>query len=291
MAIAKLVLNSDTQIDLTTDTVASSDHIMEGYVGHLRNGTSVTGTGKIAASEQAALDALVRYSNEVTGESDTTISEAVETLVDGYGQGFTAEDIATGADLWGDVTINSTYIRGYAFPRSWDTHSGQTMSKARSITSLYAPNCIYIGEYAFRLQTNLTRVILPECTTIEASAFSGYSSYHYMSVTELYMPKVETIGNNAFYFNKHGFEKLVLPESLRTLGNYCFASNEYLKTVYFMGSNVTSIGSTCFTSGVQTITDIYVPWSEGAVANAPWGANSATIHYNTVYDSNGEPTA
>lgn len=55
MAIAKLVLNSDTQIDLTTDTVASSDHIMEGYVGHLRNGTSVTGTGKIAASEQAAL--------------------------------------------------------------------------------------------------------------------------------------------------------------------------------------------------------------------------------------------
>lgn len=84
MAIAKLILNNTTQMDLTADTVATSDHIMEGYVGHLRNGTSVTGTGKIAASEQASLDALVRYSNEVTGESDETISEAVETLVDGY---------------------------------------------------------------------------------------------------------------------------------------------------------------------------------------------------------------
>lgn len=84
MAISKIILNNTTQMDLTTDTVTTSDHIMEGYVGHLRNGTSVTGTGKIAASEQAALDALVRYSNEVTGESDETISEAVETLVDGY---------------------------------------------------------------------------------------------------------------------------------------------------------------------------------------------------------------
>lgn len=41
MAIAKLILNNATQMDLTADTVTTSDHIMEGYVGHLRNGTSV----------------------------------------------------------------------------------------------------------------------------------------------------------------------------------------------------------------------------------------------------------
>jgi hypothetical protein len=37
--------------------------------------------------------------------------------------------------------------------------------------------------------------------------------------------------------------------------------------------------------------DIYVPWAEGAVANAPWGATNATIHYNTTFDENGNPIA
>ena len=34
-----------------------------------------------------AIHALTRYANEVTGQSDTTLSDAVETLVEGYGQG------------------------------------------------------------------------------------------------------------------------------------------------------------------------------------------------------------
>ena len=28
------------------------------------------------------------------------------------------------------------------------------------------------------------------------------------------------------------------------------------------------------------LTDIYVPWAEGTVNNAPWGATNATVHYN-----------
>ena len=34
-----------------------------------------------------AINALTRYANETTGQSDTTLSDAVETLVSGYGQG------------------------------------------------------------------------------------------------------------------------------------------------------------------------------------------------------------
>lgn len=40
----KIVLNGQTLIDLSNDTVDSSDDIVEGLVGHLNNGTSVTGT-------------------------------------------------------------------------------------------------------------------------------------------------------------------------------------------------------------------------------------------------------
>ena len=34
-----------------------------------------------------AINALTRYANETTGASDTTLSDAVATLVEGYGQG------------------------------------------------------------------------------------------------------------------------------------------------------------------------------------------------------------
>ena len=199
------------------------------------------------------------------------------------------EDITTGfEDFGGDITINSTYIRDYAFARGIDTNNGEKMNEVSSITSLYAPNCLSVGEYAFRLNSNLRSINLPNCNEIKQSAFAGYSMYYNMGIVELIIPKVKNIGNNAFYYNYNAFEKLVLPGSLQTIGNYSFANNLNLKTIYFMGSNVTSIGSTCF-GGSRNITDIYVPWSEGAVANAPWGASNATIHYNTVYDSNGEP--
>lgn len=44
MAINKVQLGSTTLIDLSTDTVTSSDDIILGKVGHLRDGTVVTGT-------------------------------------------------------------------------------------------------------------------------------------------------------------------------------------------------------------------------------------------------------
>ena len=48
MAVNKVVKSDGTTlIDLTEDTVTSSDHIMNGYVGHLRSGEQVTGTGGV----------------------------------------------------------------------------------------------------------------------------------------------------------------------------------------------------------------------------------------------------
>ena len=44
MAINKIALDGTTLIDLSTDTVASSDDIVQGKVGHLNDGTVVTGT-------------------------------------------------------------------------------------------------------------------------------------------------------------------------------------------------------------------------------------------------------
>ena len=47
-----------------------------------------------------AINALTRYANETTGASDTTLSDAVATLVEGYGQG-------GGSDRWVTIIDNS----------------------------------------------------------------------------------------------------------------------------------------------------------------------------------------
>ena len=44
-------------------------------------------------------------------------------------------------------------------------------------------------------------------------------------------------------------------------------------------SKPTSINFNAF-SGCSSLATIYVPWSEGEVASAPWGANGATIIYD-----------
>ncbi len=44
MGINKVVYNNNTLIDLSTDTVSSAADIVAGKIGHLRDGTQVTGT-------------------------------------------------------------------------------------------------------------------------------------------------------------------------------------------------------------------------------------------------------
>ena len=50
-------------------------------------------------------------------------------------------------------------------------------------------------------------------------------------------------------------------------------------TEIILPSTLTSIASNAF-SGCTNVTDVYCPWAEGAVKNAPWGMTNATIHYN-----------
>jgi hypothetical protein len=41
-----VIYNNNTLLDLSQDTVSDPSHIMQGYVGHLRDGNQVTGTGQ-----------------------------------------------------------------------------------------------------------------------------------------------------------------------------------------------------------------------------------------------------
>ena len=73
-------------------------------------------------------------------------------------------------------------------------------------------------------------------------------------------------------------------------GDYLFVSCKNLTTVKInsvnmCGANVndTKQMSINMFNDCPNLKDIYVVWSEGEIANAPWGGTVATIHYDTPY--------
>ena len=131
-------------------------------------------------------------------------------------------------------------------------------------------------------------------TEIAMYAFS-YSSHNVINLPE----GVTKINNYAFY--ECSMSRIVLPQSITKIGVYALGMCEYLGSITFP-QNLETIKSSAFTNcgllssvtfkGTPTeidptvfvscyrLTTINVPWAEGAVANAPWGATNATINYN-----------
>lgn len=110
-------------------------------------------------------------------------------------------------------------------------------------------------------------------TKIRDSAFYGCTSLALTSLPE----GLTSIGLDAF----NGCSSLALtslPAGLTRIGNYAFGGCTSLTSITFKGT-LTFIHSKAF-DGCTNLTDIKVPWAEGAVANAPWGATNATITYN-----------
>lgn len=156
-----------------------------------------------------------------------------------------------------------TSIRPYAFE---DCSELVSVSVISAITS--------IGRSAFRNCSNLALTSLPAgITSIGSRAFQNCIN---LALTS--MPAgITSIGSNAF----DGCINLALtslPAGITSIVSFTFNNCTGLTTITFEGTP-TSINSYAF-SGCTNLTTINVPWAEGAVANAPWGAKNATIHYN-----------
>lgn len=133
-----------------------------------------------------------------------------------------------------------------------------------------------IGKYAFNGCNQLQSLNLPDSIkTIGNNAFYGCSKLHFNKLPEL----LESVGSWAFCSCTLMGASVTLPESLKTVEGFIFASCSNLITVTFEGIP-DSINGQAFAA--SSITTINVPWAEGEVANAPWGASNATINYNCV---------
>ena len=133
-----------------------------------------------------------------------------------------------------------------------------------------------IGDYAFFNYKNLVLTSLPEgITSIGAHAFNGCTNLALTSLPE----GITSIGYQLFY-NCKQLALTSIPEGITSIGGNAFYSCTSLTTLTFKGTPNT-IESTAFRF-CTNLTTINVPWSEGAVANAPWGATNATINYDYV---------
>ena len=135
-----------------------------------------------------------------------------------------------------------------------------------------------IGSAAFYDCTNLALTSLPKgITSIGNHAFRGCENLALTSLPE----GITSIGVNAFA----GCTNLALtslPEGITSISVNAFYGCTNLTSLTFNGTPNTIDGD-AFTS-CTNLTSINVPWAEGAVANAPWGATNATINYNYIVE-------
>ena len=138
----------------------------------------------------------------------------------------------------------------------------------------------YIGESAFDDCSNLALTSLPD--KLSGIGYRAFSGCEKLALTSL-PNALSHIGPYAFY-SCTSLVSISLPNALRYIDYDAFSYCTGLKTITFTNDAQTpniTIASDAF-DGCTNLTTINVPWAEGAVANAPWGATNATINYNYV---------
>ena len=105
-----------------------------------------------------AINALTRYANETTGADDQTLSEAVGTLVAGYGQG-------GGGDLVDFIEGNLTTFEDSEITK---VRANVFMGYSR-LTEISLPNCTHVGNSAFHSCTGLTKLYLPKVEVVDTT--------------------------------------------------------------------------------------------------------------------------
>ena len=130
------------------------------------------------------------------------------------------------------------------------------------------------NKYAYNNEPELREVLLSSrLEEIQSYSFAGAAK-----LSSIAFPSSLLIIGDYAFSRCSSLSLIILPPRLQTVGISAFSSCTAITQVIFEGVP-TIIDKNCF-SNCSNLTTINVPWSEGEVANAPWGAINATINYN-----------
>lgn len=206
-----------------------------------------------------AITALTTYSNTVTGASDTTLSDAVGTLVAGYGGGGgNPEDYAKGLEPSGDIVLTGnnplisygiagrSRITSITIPTATRLSNGTAgyliVDNGGSFT-VYAPLVTSLTAYAIANNSGLTAVSLPSINgSLASNNLRANSNLEIADIGE-----ATNFTSNCFYGGSK-LKKLILrkADAICTLGNTSalagtpFASGGSGGTVYVPSALISS---------------------------------------------------
>lgn len=131
------------------------------------------------------------------------------------------------------------------------------------------------------------RAIMIQCSTDDINNPILYDN----NSGKMYQKKITIPANvislSGGVYSKTDVESIIIGENVQAVEANAIAKCPKLTFVAFKAKPNT-LSSNAFFQNTQKM-DIYVPWAENEVENAPWGATNATIHYNTTYDTDGNP--
>lgn len=201
-----------------------------------------------------AINALTTYANTVTGASDTTLSDAVATLANGYGGGggFSVDDIVS-RNITGDIVYSGshTYLTDGLFTyTAIDSFTSSTITGAErgiraffycnNLKSISMPN-LAIGNNTAKLMemcyrcTNLESAYLPNMATNWGnSMFEGCSK-----LTDVNIDACVTLPQSTFRYCE-SLQIIDLPNCTR-LNNTAFDGCYSLETVILRSPTVCAI--------------------------------------------------
>ncbi len=132
MANNKVVLSNGTMlIDLSTDTVTSAEHIMAGYIGHLADGTVVTGTGQGGGTPSAT-------QHTIYFEFDDDTNTAITAY---YDSAFISDAItATTPTTYGGKTVTLAQLDGVTWYEPANIPIGVQLIDFTKVTNDYVIN-------------------------------------------------------------------------------------------------------------------------------------------------------
>lgn len=227
---------------------------------------------------------LKNSAESVTGESYENLTEAIQALIDGYG----SSSEGGSCDSADFVGIKYSGFKGAnegdpTLPTIADARSldGHNMRPERMVYGMFwNMNSNLDGG----MNAYLKKVYMPSEPTHLTTTFSQCGA---LEVIHGNFENVVSI-TTAFDGCKSLKEAPYMP-NLTTIGANTFRNCTSLTSIKFY-KKANTFHASVFT-GCINLTDIYVPWAEGEVANAPWGApnENLIIHYNTVYDENHNP--
>ena len=174
----------------------------------------------------------------------------------------------------------------YTIPSGVTTLSGSSFSQLANLKHLIIPDEVISAEDAISGSGLLTITIGSGMENLGSEPFDSCSSLTTITVNE----QNQTYSSeNGVLFNKDKTQLLcyprgktetsfTIPVTVTSLTDYILSGANNLTVLTFEGTP-DSIGRYALPSSITTIN---VPWAEGTVANAPWGAANATINYNYV---------